>query len=112
MSSAMDLMQTLALRHPKVEQGIACEGTAVESRTYKINKKAFLFARPKAIMVKLRESLPEAVELAAKEPKRFKAKAGVENWVTIQLDAGPVPPRPLLARWVAESYGLMAARKR
>ena len=108
MLSAGELLENLALAHPEVQQGIACAGTAVESRTFTIRKKAFLFVRPKAIMLKLRESLPEAVSLSSKEPKRFKAKAGAENWITIQLDAGPVPPAKLLERWVAESYRILA----
>ncbi len=104
--SSKAILRALATKHPEVEESIACKGTAVESSAFKVDKKTFLFARDVQMMVKLEESLPEAKELAAREPERYKAGGG---WVTVKFDGGVLPPRELLARWIAESYRLMTA---
>lgn len=49
----------IALALPDVEQGIACAGTALESRTYRTKDKAFLFVSAKQARLKL-EALPAA----------------------------------------------------
>src|SRR6266852_923892 len=61
-------LRTIALRHPDTEEGIACNGTAVESSAFKVRKRTFLFARKVDLRLKLLESIPEANQLAAKEP--------------------------------------------
>lgn len=87
---------------PDVETGIACEGTPVESRTFKVNTRAFLFLRPGNLMLKLGPSLPQAAKLAAKHPG---IRAGAGGWITL---TGSHPTPAILARWVKESYQLMA----
>jgi hypothetical protein len=93
-------------RHDGVEQGVACKGTAAECTTYKINKKAFLFVRPKAAMVKLGASVPEAATLEATAPKVYRVGSG--GWVTITLNGTESADANVLERWIAESYTLYA----
>jgi hypothetical protein len=103
---ALEALRAIAARYPDVEEGIACKGTAVESVTCKVRKRAFLFLRPAAVMLKLRESLGEASGLARKEPGRYSAGSG--GWVTVrEPDAAPLP-MDMMKRWIGESYGLMS----
>lgn len=90
MMSTEDILSKLALAHADVELGGACAGTKVESRTYKVYKRAFLFLRPVELMLKLGECLPEAQELANKNPQQYKAGAG--GWVTVKLSGFSLPP--------------------
>jgi hypothetical protein len=95
-------MRAIALRYPEAEEGIACEGTAVEKRTIKARNKAFLFLGSADAMLKLGNSQPEAVALANS------CKIGAHGWVTLQLDGKW--SEELLARWIDESYRLLAPR--
>lgn len=105
------LLRTLALRSPEVEEGIACKGTAAECSAYKSRKKTFLFVRTAALMIKLKESLPEAARLASEDPSRYTAGAG--GWVTVKFGPDkPLPGRGLLELWVAESYRLIVNPKK
>jgi len=88
---------------PNVVEGISCNQSS-----YKAQGKAFLYVGPgpKGIgykaMFKLDQSLAEAKELAAGEPKRYKLGSG--NWVTTRFsDENPLPKR-VWARWLKESY--------
>lgn len=105
-----DTLRKTALSHADVEEGIACKGTAIESATYKVCGKAFLFVRPGKVMVKLEKSLDEATRFAAETPTGY--KVGVGGWVTIELAGARNSTREVLPRWVAESYGLFAAGKK
>jgi hypothetical protein len=99
-------VRTAALGLPGVEEGVACEGTAVESRTFKIRKKAFLFVRRANVMLKLGASADEAAGLASKDA-RYRIGAG--GWLTVTLgDRTAPPPLALMTRWIAESYRLYA----
>jgi hypothetical protein len=99
-------LQRSAQRHAGVEEGIACAGTAVESRTFKVNSRAFLFLRPQDARLKLADSLPEAVALAATSPDVCRAGSG--GWVHVNFSPGDLlPPIAMLERWIAESYRLM-----
>ena len=91
-----------ALAHPETEEGVACEGTALERRTVKVKKKAFLFLGTLDAMVKLGASKAEA--------KRLGLKVGSTGWVKVTFKGGP--PVQVLRRWVDESYRLMAPKKR
>jgi hypothetical protein len=86
----------IALALPGVEQGIACAGTALESRTYLTKKKAFLFVSKKQARLKLDASAPQA--------RRSGFAVGANGWVTLALDA--LPAASVLRRWVAESHSL------
>jgi hypothetical protein len=97
------------MRFPDAEEAIACKGTAIEQPTVTVGKKAFLFLGNTRIMVKLRDSIPEAVKLAKEQPEVYKIGAG--GWTTITIDVDNTPPTDLLKGWVEESYKLMAAAK-
>ena len=106
-ATTRDLRQT-AMRHPDTEETVACNGTAIESRRFSIGTKAFLFVGPKSVMVKLDESRGEAIELAAKEPDRY--RIGATGWATVATGDGKAP-LARLRRWVDESRRVVAAAK-
>jgi hypothetical protein len=103
----MQALRKAALRYPGTEEGVACEGTPVESRTVKARNKAFLFLTIGHARFKLRESLPEATKLAQKKPDQLQVGAG--GWVKASLSADGSTPLDVLERWIGESYRLMAA---
>ncbi len=108
-SREVQALRKAALRHPDVEETVACQGTSVESASFKVKGKAFLFLRAGTAMVKLDKSRAEAARLAAKAPDR--CKAGAQGWTTITLGGDSAVPPELLKRWIDESYALMAAPK-
>lgn len=99
-------LRTLALRLGDVEEGVACAGTALESTTFKVRGKAFLFVGAGAARLVLDGSLGEARRLAAAEPDRCQVGSG--GWVKIALGAG-LPARDVIERWIAESYAHYAS---
>ena len=106
--SSMQALRKFALRLPQSEEGVACEGTALESRTIKTQSKAFLFLRSTEARLKLGKSLKEATKLAAKEPEKYRVGAG--GWVLVKFDDA-TDPLDVLQRWVAESHGLFGAKR-
>ena len=106
-------LRALALRYPEAQQGIACQGTALQSISFKARDKAFLFisgAGPAyTIRLKLGQSQAEATQLAAQEPGRY--QLGAHGWATVKFTADKPPPVDLMARWIAESYRLLADKK-
>jgi hypothetical protein len=100
----------LAAKHADVEEGIACPGTAMERRTMKTAKKAFLFFGATDALVKLDASLVEAKKLAKAEPERY--RVGANGWVKVTFSEDMPPAVDVLARWVAESYALVAKPKK
>jgi hypothetical protein len=88
----------IALALPGVVQGIACAGTALESRTYQAGKKAFLFVAKTQARLKLQDSVQQARKLGF--------PAGASGWVTLPLDA--LPAAPMVKRWIAESHALVS----
>jgi hypothetical protein len=105
----MEALRKFALRYPEAEEGIACEGTEVESRTVKVRNKAFVFLGKTDVRLKLRDSLSEAAELAAKEPDCY--NVGAPGWVKATFRPGQSPPAGLLERWIDESYRLLAPKQ-
>ncbi len=103
----MHALRKVALRFPGTEEGVACEGTPIESRTVKARNKAFLFIRVDHARLKLRESLPAATRLAAKEPEHFQVGAG--GWVKATFSNDWAVPLDILERWIGESYRLVAS---
>lgn len=81
-----------------MEQGIACAGTSLESRTYRVRNKAFLFVSKAQARMKLGASAAEATRLGF--------AVGANGWVTVPLDA--LPATAVSKRWIAESYALLA----
>jgi hypothetical protein len=101
--ATMDALWAAATRHPRVEAGVACARTAVESRTAKVGGKAFLFLRPQDARFKLAASAAEASR------KGSGCKVGAGGWCHVVLVAEDAPPLDVMERWIAESYALMAA---
>ena len=91
-------LATIALALPGVEQGIACAGTALESRTYQVNKKSFLFVSKKQARLKL--------DASASEARKLGFAVGANGWVTVPLDG--LPAAAVIKRWIAESYSLVS----
>jgi hypothetical protein len=104
----MQTLRRFALQFPETEEGVACEGTALESRTVKRKNKAFLFLRATEIRLKLAASAKEASARAAQDPARY--KVGAHGWVLVTLD-GASDPVDLLERWIEESYSLLGDGK-
>jgi hypothetical protein len=100
-------LRRLALKYADVEEGIACEGTAVEGPVFRAGKKSFLFVRDVEMRFRLQESIPEMTRLAAKEPKRYQAGAG--GWCKVTFGEQGMPPMELVEKWVEESYRGTAA---
>jgi hypothetical protein len=108
-SGLMQNLRNIALSYPEAQEGIACAGTALESRTVKVRNKAFLFLGTNDVMVKLGESLAEATKLASKTLGWY--KAGANGWVKVTFGDGDSPPPGLLERWIDESYRLLAPKQ-
>ena len=89
---------TIALALPDVEQGIACAGTSLESRTYQVKKKSFLFIS--------KDQARKKLDASAFEARKLGFAVGANGWVTVPLDA--LPAAAVLKRWIAESYALIA----
>ena len=98
MITTMVNLATIALALPDVDQGIACAGTALESRTYQLKKKSFLFVSKDQARLKL--------DASASEAKKLGFTVGANGWVAIPL--GDVPAVAVIKRWIAESYSLVA----
>jgi hypothetical protein len=94
-----------AAKLPGVTEGIACAGTALESRTLKIGGKAFAFFGPTDLRIKLSGSLAAAKRLAKSRPGSCQPGAG--GWTKVTLGPGMLP-LSMLAKWIGESYALMA----
>ena len=84
------------------------EGTSCTQSSFKTGGKAFLFigeqgGRYKA-MFKLKQSKPEAENLAKEQPKDFQVGSGV--WVTARFSLDKPLPNKLGQKWLDESYAL------
>lgn len=108
LAESLKALRAFAASYPEANEGIACEGTALEKSTFKARNKSFLFLGRKDLMVKLGDSLPEASALAAKEPGRY--KVGAPGWVTVTFGEEDALPLDLLERWIDESYRLLAPK--
>jgi hypothetical protein len=100
-----DVIETLwrwAVRHPGVEEGDACAGTALARRTVRVRNKAFVFLGGRELRLKLGDSLAEAERLAQHEPRRY--QVGAHGWVKVDLTEAVAIER--LKRWIDESHGL------
>lgn len=105
-ANPLEALAKVAAAFADVEEGIACKGTAVESRTYKHGGKAFLFLRRGNVMVRLRDCLTEAQQLSNQNPAMYRAGSG--GWTTIRWNDGDAPPMATLTRWIADSYNSYA----
>ena len=107
-SKPMQALRRIALQYPEAEEGTSCNKAAFKARN-----KAFLFVGMDEtsynVMLKLRESLPEAKKLAAKEPGHF--GVGGMDWVKATFDHDESPPAGLMEKWIDESYRLLAHKQ-
>jgi len=99
---------TEAIRRKAVEFPGVAKGTACTQSSFKAGKGTFLFIGPGAkgvgfkAMFKLKDSMPEAQELAAQQPDRF--DVGNTGWVTARFTAEKPLPRKIWSKWLSESY--------
>jgi len=100
-------LRRAALRHPDVDESVACRGTPIESATFKIGGRAFLFLRSGRVMVRLDRSQGEAAGLAQKKPERYKIGSG--GWATVTFEDPKDVSIRLLEKWISESYGVLAS---
>ena len=98
-----DAMRKRALEFPDVTSGTSCSQSS-----FTVGKGKFLFLGPgpkgkgfKA-MFKLKASMPEALELAERDPKRF--EVGSTGWVTTRFMAEEPLPSQIWEKWLSESY--------
>jgi hypothetical protein len=99
-------IRAIAAKLPDSVESIACEGTALESVTYAVKKKNFLFLRVKdgvaEMRVKLAESAPALSKLAKKDPERF--SVGAQGWTKIRFALEDPPAVADLSKWIEESH--------
>ncbi len=108
-AKSLEALRSLALTYPEAEEGIACQGTALECSAFKARKKTFLFVSARELKVKLGDSLAEAKKLAKAEPARI--QVGVHGWVTVKFSDEQTSPLEILKRWIDESYRLLAPKQ-
>lgn len=101
-------LRNLASQFPETQEGLSCGKSSFKARN-----KAFLFVSMDQaaynLMVKLRDSLPEATTLAARFPARY--AVGGHGWVKLTFPHTESPPPGLLEKWVAESYCLLVPKQ-
>jgi hypothetical protein len=107
-SKPMQALRRIAMRLPEAQEGMVCQKAA-----FKAGNKAFFFMgmddTSYNTMLKLRDSLPEATKLAAKQSDRY--GVGAHGWVSATFDHGQSPPPDLFERWIDESYRLLVPKK-
>ncbi len=103
----VDLIRQLALAYPDTVEGASCNNAA-----FKVRGKAFVFLGENPdtynFRLKLGESLPEAEQLADKQPEVY--FPGMHGWTHVVLPQGKSPPIDLLKRWIDESFRLLAPK--
>jgi hypothetical protein len=87
-------LAAIALALPGVTEGVACAGTALESRTFGVGKRVFLFLSPKESRLKLGS--------AANDARALGFEVGANGW--IKVANATQPGVAVLRRWIAESY--------
>lgn len=99
---------TEAIRNQAASFPGVAKGTSCNQSSFKAGKGTFLFIGPgpkgkgfKA-MFKLKASMPQALKLAAEDPKRF--EVGSTGWVTARFTAEKPLPKRIWGKWLAESY--------
>jgi hypothetical protein len=104
----IDSLRRAALRLAETSEGVACKGMVLETPTVQVRGKAFVFLDPKAVRMKLSDSIPEATRLAAKDPARYRVGSG--GWTTVSIADGDAEAMACLERWMVESHRLLAPR--
>jgi hypothetical protein len=95
----------IAESFPDITRGVACKGTKLESTTFGVKRKVFLFVRdqsdPVELRMKLAASAGEAQKLAATDKR---VSIGAKNWAKLSFSPTDPPALELVQRWIAESY--------
>lgn len=104
----MKILREIALRYPEAQMEVANEGTEDERGTVAARGRAFLFFGRDDVTLKVARSVGEATRLSHKDPRHF--RLGAHGWVKATFQAGEPLPVELLAKWVDESYRLVAPR--
>lgn len=107
--TTIEALRKAALSHPDVEVSVACEGTSVESASFKVRGKAFLFLRNVSAMVKLSASRAEAERWAQQSPGVCKIGSG--GWATVTLATLDSAGVQRVRNWIAESYEQFASER-
>ena len=103
MSDATAEIKAMCESLPDVIVGTSCNQTA-----YMVGKGKFLFIGPgrkgqgHKAMFKLKASMDQALELAAKQPKRF--EVGKTGWVTVRFTNEEPLASEIWEKWLQESY--------
>lgn len=93
-------LRALAAALPGVSTEVACAGTPLESTSYRVGKKSFLFVGAREIRLKLGPSLGAAAAAGA--------RPGAHGWVTCAVGSLPAA----IGDWVRESHALAAPAQR
>lgn len=95
----------IAESFPEVTRGVACKGTKLESTTFGVKNKVFLFVRdqsdPVELRFKLAASASEAQKLSATDKR---VSIGANNWAKLSFSPTDPPALDLVQRWIGESY--------
>lgn len=102
-------LRALAIAYPGTTEGASCVNRAFKAG----GKKNFLFVGEKGdrcrLMLKLAGSVDEARALAQSGPGEV--SVGDNGWVTALFEPADHPDLEVLARWVDESFRLLAPKK-
>jgi hypothetical protein len=107
-SDLVDDLARFAASLDRVTESVACRGTALEKITYQVRGKNFLFLGRTDLMMKLRDGLEEAAELANAAPEAV--RVGKHGWVTFVPANASRDTRDRLKRWIAESHAVVGGR--
>lgn len=103
-----DILEAIKVKASQYSE--VAEGTSCTQNSFKRGKKAFLFAGEQGgrykVMVKLKDSIPEAKKLALAEPGKY--QVGKPPWVTARFSNEDTLPAEIWQRWLDESYELSA----
>ena len=108
MAKATNQFRKHALSLPETEEGTSCHKAA-----FKAGKKNFFFLGEEDdgwdAKVKLGDSIPEAENMAAKQPSHY--SVGGTGWVEVTFPNEKTPPKGLMERWITESYRMLVPKK-
>jgi hypothetical protein len=106
---------TLAIREMAAAFSEVVTGTSCNQSSFKTKRGSFLFIGPGAkgigykAMFKLRESMPQAQELAQTQPAQF--EVGNTGWVTARFtDEAPLS-EAIWREWLQESYDITQGKR-
>ena len=112
-TALVQALRSIALAIPDCVEGVACQGTPLESHSFGVRGKSFLFLTLHdsgcTVRLKLRGSQAEATRLGMESPGRF--VLGAHGWATVTLAPGESAPSGLIERWIDESYRVVVGNR-